>query len=138
MSFAELISPVIGRAALAWFFLASALGIINDFEGQAQLMTIKHLPVPPLLLVAVLMVQILGGLSLLAGFHARAGALLLFAFTMIVSMVMHDFWHVSDAIGRSDEYELFARNIAIAGGLLFIVGMGPGPFAFDNAKPKRR
>jgi len=139
MSFSELISPLIGRGLLAWFFLSSAIGIMGDFEGQAQVMTIKHLPVPQLLLVATLMVLILGGLSLLIGFHTRAGALLLFAFTLIASMVMLDFWHVADPIGRNDEYDLFARNVAIAGGLLLLVGMGPGAFAVDNSlAPKKR
>ncbi len=138
MSFSEQISPLIGRALLAWFFLSSALGLMGDFEGQAQVMTIKHLPVPQLLLVAVLMVLILGGLSLLVGFHIRAGALMLFAFTLIVSMVMLDFWHVTNPIGRNDVYDLFARNMAIAGGLLLLVGMGPGAFAIDNALGGKR
>jgi uncharacterized membrane protein YphA (DoxX/SURF4 family) len=33
---------------------------------------------------------------------------------------------------RSADYDIFARNIAIAGGLLILVGTGPGPFAVDN------
>jgi putative oxidoreductase len=132
MSFSELISPLLGRALLAWFFLASALGIVGNFEGTSQLMMMQHIPAPQLVLVAVLMVLILGGLSLLLGFHTRAGALMLFAFTLLASMLMHDFWKIANLIDRTADYEIFARNVAIAGGLLLLVGMGPGAFALDN------
>lgn len=140
MSFSELISPLMGRALLAWYFLSSALGIMSNFEGTSQLMMMKHVPAPQLLLVGVLMVLILGGLSLLIGFHTRAGALMLFAFTLIVSMLMHDFWKIANPIDRAADYEVFARNVAIAGGLLLLVGMGPGAFALDNRlnPPKKR
>lgn len=140
MSFSELISPLMGRAFLAWFFLSSALGMMGDFEGTSQLMMMSNLPAPKLLLVLVLVVLFLGGFSLLFGFHTRAGALMLFAFTLIVSLLMHDFWKITNPIDRAADYEIFARNVAIAGGLLLLVGMGPGAFAIDNAlnPPKRR
>jgi hypothetical protein len=51
---------------------------------------------------------------------------------------MHDYWHIGDAAARTADYEIFARNVAIAGALLFVVGMGAGPFAFDNKGQKRR
>ena len=58
--------------------------------------------------------------------------MLLFAFTLAAAMTMHDFWHIDDVAAHMSAYELFARDIAIAGGLLFIVGIGPGRFAIDN------
>jgi putative oxidoreductase len=133
MSFSEMISPLLGRVLLSWFFLAAAIGIVNDFEGTSQLMMLRHVPAPQLMLVIVLMVLFLGGLSLLFGFHARAGALMLFAFTMVVSVLWHDYWHVSNLGEREAHYEIFIRNMAIAGACLFIVGMGPGAFSLDNA-----
>ena len=45
---------------------------------------------------------------------------------------MHDFWKITDVIDRADAYDIFARNMAIAGGLLLLVGMGAGPLAIDN------
>jgi putative oxidoreductase len=139
MSFSELIAPFLGRAALAWFFLSSAFSILGNFEGQAQLMMLAHIPAPQLLLVGVLVVLFLGGLSLLFGFHIRAGALLLCAFTLIASVLMHDFWKIANPIDRASDFEIFGRNVAIAGGLLLLVGMGPGAFAIDNRlAPKKR
>jgi len=36
------------------------------------------------------------------------------------------------ALSTLADFDFFARNIAIAGGLLLLVGMGPGPIAVDN------
>jgi putative oxidoreductase len=139
MSFSELISPLIGRLALAWFFLGEVYARASNWDGNVDQLTILNLPAPPVLLALALIVMSLGGLSLLLGFHARHGAILLFGFTVAASIVMHDYWNLKDASSRAADYEIFARNIAIAGGLLMVVGMGAGPFAVDNTgKPKKR
>ncbi len=132
MSFSEMISPMVGRAVLAWFFLSSALSYAAQWEGTIGLMTMKGVPAPALLLALGIVVMILGSLSLLLGFNTRPGALLLFAFTIAASVMMHNYWRISDAAARHADYQIFARNIAIAGALLLLVGMGPGPFALDN------
>ncbi len=47
---------------------------------------------------------------------------------------MHNFWLLHDTMARAADYEIFARNMAIAGALLLLVGMGPGPVAIDSIK----
>ena len=140
MSFSELISPLIGRLVLAWFFLSSALHYAGQWDATIMLMGLKGLPVPPLLLGAGIVVMLVGGISLVLGFHARYGAMLLFAFTLLASILMHDYWKISDAASRAADYEIFSRNIAIAGAVLMMVGMGAGPFSLDNRlnAPKKR
>ncbi len=103
-------------------------------------MALKNIPLQPLLLALALIVMFLGGLSLIFGFQTRYGAVMLFGYTIIVSVAMHDFWLIGNAIDRAADYEIFARNMAIAGGLLLLVGMGPGPVAIDSmgGGPKRR
>jgi len=132
MSFSELISPLVGRLVLAWFFLTSSFTYGAQWHATITLMALKHLPSPPLLLFGAILLMIVGGISLVFGFYARAGALMLFAFTVCVSVLMHDYWKISDAASRAADYDIFARNMAIAGGLLLIVGMGAGPFSIDN------
>jgi putative oxidoreductase len=133
MSFSELISPLVGRLVLAWFFVSASLELGAHWSSTIALMTFKGLPAPAVLLAGAIVLMILGGISLALGFHARVGALLLFAFTIIASVMMHAYWKIdNNTVARADDYEIFARNIAIAGGLLLIVGMGAGPFSVDN------
>lgn len=132
MSLAETISPLVGRWIIAWFFLSEAYARANNWDATISLMAMKNIPAAPPLFALALIVMALGGLSLLLGFHVRHAALMLFAFTIIVSFMMHDFWKITDAVSRADTYDIFARNMAIAGGLLLLVGMGAGPLAVDN------
>ena len=139
MSFSELISPFLGRLALAWFFLSEVYTRASTWDANVSLMTVLNLPAPPLLLAAALVVMLLGGIALLLGYHARHGAMLLFGFVVLATYLMHDYWHLKNVAERAADYEIFARNIAIAGGLLMVIGLGAGPFAIDNTgKPKKR
>ena len=138
MSFSERISPLFGRLALAWFFLSEVYTRASAWDANISLMALQQIPVPQLLFALSLLVMILGGLALLLGFHARHGAVLLFGFTVVATVLMHDYWHIKDASARAADYEIFARNVAIGGALLMIVGMGAGPFALDNRNKKKR
>jgi putative oxidoreductase len=132
MSFSERISPFLGRWVIAFFFLSEAWMKLVSFDATVTLLRNEHVPAAAALLVIALAIMFLGGLSLAMGYHVRQGALLLFAFTVIATVYLNAYWTFTDSSGRVAEFEIFIRNMAIAGGLLVIVGMGPGPFAIDN------
>ena len=132
MSFSETISPFFGRCAFVWFYLTSAMNILGDWQGIAGELAAKHVPIPPLVLLVVVLLILMGSISLLFGYHTRHGAVMLFGLTMIATVTMHDFWHYPEAGARALQFGMFARDFAICGGLLLMVGMGPGPFAVDN------
>jgi putative oxidoreductase len=138
MSISELISPFLGRLFIAWFFLSEAWARLTNFDATVAVLHNQHIPAAPALLVLALAAMFLGGISLVLGFHARHGAMLLFGFTVLVSVLTHAFWMTTDAADRGPDYDIFVRNMAIAGGLLLLVGIGPGPFSFDNAGKKKK
>jgi putative oxidoreductase len=132
MSFSELVSPLIGRFVLAWFFISQAVAYAGTWDATIQLLALRDIPAPPAMLALALMVIALGSISLALGYHTRYGAMLLFALTVTTSLVMHDYWNIAKAFDRMADYDLFSRDMAIAGALLMIVGLGPGGFAIDN------
>ena len=117
---------------MVWFYLTSAMDILGNWHGIAADMGAKHIPVPPLVLLVVLLLILMGCISLLFGYHTRHGAVMLFGMTIVAAVTMHDFWHYAEAGARAYQFGIFARDFAICGGLLLMVGMGPGPFAIDN------
>ena len=133
MSFSETVSPLFGRCALVWFYASGLVNIIEHWSNFAEQLSSRHVPLPPLFLVVGLILVVMGCFSLLFGYHTRHGAVLLFGMTMVAAVTMHDFWHYGDAAARATQFGIFARDFAICGGLLMMVGMGPGPFAVDNA-----
>jgi putative oxidoreductase len=132
MSFSETISPFFGRCAFVLFFGKSAMDILGNWHSIATDMAAKHVPIPPLVLLVVLLLIAMGSISLLFGYHTRHAALMLFGLTMVAAVAMHDFWHFPQGHERADQFQMFVRDFAISGGLLLMVGLGPGPFAVDN------
>jgi putative oxidoreductase len=131
MSFSEMISPLIGRWALAWFYLTAALHAARDWSQITEAMAARHVPLSALVLMIVLILTFMGVLSLAFGYQARHGAIMLFGLTIGAAWIMHDYWHITDLAAREAEREIFTRDIAICGALLLIVGMGSGPFSID-------
>ena len=138
MSLSETISPFVGRMALAWFFLSEAWARVADWNGSITMLRNAQIPGAELFLVLALAIMMLGGAGLALGYHARHGAMLLFGFTLAASLALHAYWKLPDETGRAAEYAVFIRDLAVAGGLLLVVGLGPGPFAIDNLGKKRR
>jgi putative oxidoreductase len=132
MSFSEQVSPLIGRFVLAWFFVVQAITYAGAWDATIQLLAFRNIPAPPAMLALGLIVIWLGAISLALGYHTRYGAMLLFGFTIVTSLVMHDYWNIAKPVDRMADYDLFTRDMAIAGSLLVLVGLGPGGFAIDN------
>jgi putative oxidoreductase len=132
MSFAETISPFFGRCAFVWFYITGARDITQNWQAIVADLAAKHVPLPPLVLLVVLLLIVMGCISLLFGYHTRHAAILLFGMTMAAAVTMHDFWHFPETAGRAQQFAIFARDFAICGGLLLLVGLGPGPLAVDN------
>ena len=76
-------------------------------------------------------VAFVGGLSVLLGYQTRLGAWLLTLFLIPVTLVMHNFWAVSDASAFQVERALFLLNVALLGGALLIGYFGGGPLSLD-------
>jgi putative oxidoreductase len=138
MSISERISPFIGRMALAWFFLSEAWARANDWSGSIAGLSDAQIPGAEPVLVLALAVLTFGGAALALGYHTRHGAMLLFALTLATALALHAYWKTPDDTARAAQYAVFVRDLAVAGGLLLIVGLGPGPFAIDNVGKKRR
>ena len=135
MSFGESIAPVVGRCMLAALFVLAGVNKLQHWDETAQSMAAHGISVASPLLALSIVVEIGAGLGLVAGFRTRLMALVLFLFTLAVSFAMHDFWTISDnaELART-EMQLFAKNMAIAGGLLVLVGLGAGSWSYDSWK----
>jgi putative oxidoreductase len=136
MSFSETISPFFGRCAIVWFYAYWLTDIFKKWNLVVAQMGVKNVPLPPLLLLIALLLVLMGCISLLFGYHARHGAVMLFGVTMAAAMTMHDFWRIADPSARAMEFGIFSRDIAICGGLLVMIGLGPGPFAFTHRRTR--
>jgi putative oxidoreductase len=75
---------------------------------------------------------LLGGLSVLFGYQARVGAVLLLLFLVPVTLMMHKFWGLTDPHQVEMQRIMFMKNVAILGGILMVVHFGAGPISIDE------
>jgi len=80
---------------------------------------------------------IVGGVSILLGYHAKAGAWLLIVFLLVVTPVMHNFWMVSDPGLRALQQGMFMKNLAMMGGAILVAYCGAGPWSVDWSVRRR-
>jgi putative oxidoreductase len=132
MSFGENIAPAVGRVLISSLFLLAGLAKVQHWDETALSMTRHGVTMVGPLLAAAVAVELGAGFGLLIGFRTRVMALMLFVFTLVVNFVMHDFWTISAADAARIEMQLFAKNMAVAGGLLVLVGLGGGSWSYDS------
>jgi putative oxidoreductase len=122
---------LIGRILLAAIFVWSGFGKIGGFEGLAGQIASKGFPAAQAFAAATLVIEIGVGLMLVVGWKARWAALMLAAFTVIVTIVFHNFWAVPEAQKMAQQVH-FMKNLAVIGGLLMVTAFGPGRFSVDK------
>jgi putative oxidoreductase len=123
------ISAPVGRLFITLIFVMAGLNKISAYEGTQAYM--EAMGVPGGLLPAVILAEVVLGLAVLVGYQTRLAALGLAGFSIISGVLFHaDF---SDQM----QMTMFMKNIAIAGGFLFLVANGAGAFSFDNRAAKQ-
>ena len=120
-----------GRVLLGLLFLVSGLGKIGRFAGVAGFMASKGLPAADVLLVATIVLELAGGLALMAGWQTRVAAWALLAFTAVAALVFHAFW-AAEAPAFQNQLNHFLKNAAVMGGLLCVAAAGAGAFSIDG------
>jgi putative oxidoreductase len=122
------IGLLLARLMLSVVFVWSGIEKATHWsEGVGEIVS-AGLPFPSLLLAATVVVQLGGGLSLALGIFARLGATALAAFTVMATVLFHDFWAIADPIARQQQLTTFLEHVAILGGFTAVIFLGAGRF----------
>jgi len=135
--FAKLQDPLAlaGRLLMALLFLPAGIGKLTGFAGTVGYISSVGLPMPQLAAVVALIVEIVGGAALIAGFGTRVAAIVLAVFTLGASYFFHAWWAVP-ADQQMLQQLLFYKNMAVIGGLLTIAAWGAGGWSVDARRGK--
>ena len=121
---------LVGRLLLALLFLPAGISKIGGFAGTAGYIASKGLPFPTVAAAIAIMVEVVGGLALIAGFGTRWAALALAGFTLVATFFFHNYWGVP-ADQAMVQQLMFFKNIAVVGGLLVLAAHGAGAWSLD-------
>ncbi len=116
--------PLAGRLLLCLIFVVSGFGKIGGAEGTIGYIASKGVPLPAVAFALAVVVELGGGIALLAGLFTRWVALALAVFCLFTAFVFHGFGDMNNSIHAM-------KNIGLAGGFLYVAALGAGSWSLD-------
>lgn len=128
---------LIGRLMFGGFFLYNGINHIVNRKQMAPYAESKGVPEPEWAVTLAGIPLLIGGASLVLGVKPKVGAAAILTFLAGVSPVMHNFWASEDPNQRQADMINFAKNMALAGGALALLGVEePWEASIPIAQPK--
>ncbi len=123
------------RIILAVYFILPGLMKFTQYDMHVEYMASHGMFWIPFFLVLTGVIQVGGAAALFVGYKVSIVAFVLAGLTLVISLVMHDFWTMAEGLQRSHETQNFFKNMGIMAGLLALSGAGAGTFSLDYRKP---
>lgn len=127
---------LVGRILFAAIFILASPGHFK--AGTVAYAASAGVPLPNVAVPVAGVIALLGGLSIAFGFRARIGAWLLVVFLVPVTLYMHRFWGVPDAMMAQMQQVNFMKNLSMLGAALLVAWFGAGPVSLDARRSAPR
>ena len=115
-----------GCVLIALIFVLAGLSKILAIEGTQGYM--EAMGLPGILVYPTILFEVGAGLAIVAGFQTRGVALLLAGYSLVTALIFHN------QLADQTQLMMFMKNVAIAGGSLFLVRNGAGELSLDNRR----
>ena len=118
------IFDLIARISISILFLLNGIFKINNYEGTVSWM--ESFGLPGILIFPAIILEIVGPILIIIGYQTRIAAAALSLFCISTAIIFHNDF--------SDQMQLtaFLKNIALAGGFLFLVVNGAKGYCLDK------
>ena len=115
---------LIARILISILFLLNGIFKINNYEGTVGWM--ESFGLPGILIFPAIILEIVGPILIIIGYQTRIAAAALSLFCIATAIIFHNDF--------SDQMQLtaFLKNIALAGGFLFLVVNGAKGYCLDK------
>ncbi|MCI0533448.1 DoxX family protein [bacterium] len=125
MNFIKMYGSLISRILLSAIFILAGIGKITGFAGTVVYINSVGLPMPAVLAILAIIVELGGGILLLLGYYTKIASGALFVFTLLAAL----FFHLN--FGDPMQQAMFLKNLAIMGGMLMLFVHGAGRVSCD-------
>ena len=119
-----------GRVLMSAIFVMAGISKLGAYAATQGYM--ESMGVPGILLPLVILLELGGGLAVLLGWQTRISAFLLAGFCIVSALIFHA------NFGDQMQSILFMKNLAMAGGFLFLVADGAGVWSLDARRQANR
>jgi putative oxidoreductase len=122
--------PLIGRVLFSVLFLVSGFLKVTRYSQMAGYAAAKGVPMAGVGIAIAAVLELVGGLAILAGFQTRIAAWVLILYIIPTTYFFHNFWTMT-GMDQQNNLAHFLKNLAIMGGLLLLAANGPGGYSLD-------
>ena len=118
------ILDLFARILISTLFFTNGIFKIMNYDGTVSWM--EGYGMPGVLIIPAIMLEILGPILIILGYQTKITAAFLSLFCLATAIIFHNDF--------SNQMQLtsFLKNIALAGGFLFLVINGSKKFSLDN------
>ena len=118
------ILDLFARILISTLFLINGFFKITNYDGTMGWM--EGYGVPGILIIPAIIIEILGPILIIAGYQTKITAAFLSLFCLVTAIIFHN------EFSNQMQLTSFLKNIALAGGFLFLVINGSKKFSLDN------
>ena len=113
---------ILGRALIGLLFVVSGIGMLMNPAMSTGYFTAVGIPLAGLVVWLVILIKIAAGVAVIIGKRVGLASAVLLAYTALATIVGH--------VGLTDmapfDINAILKNLAIIGGLLYLLSYGPG------------
>jgi putative oxidoreductase len=128
-------TPLAGRILMSVLFLISGFFKIGGYSQMVAYSSSKGLPMAGVAIACAAVIELAGGLAIIAGFQTKIAAWLLFLYLIPVTFLFHNFWAMQGVEQQQNMID-FLKNVSIMGGLVILATYGAGPYSVDHSRAK--
>ena len=118
------ILDLVGRIFISLVFLLSGINKISNYEGTVGWM--ESLGMPGIFLIPTIILEIGAPILIMIGYKVKISAALLSVFCVATAVIFHN------DFSNQMQFISFMKNIALAGGFLFLLVNGAKDFSLDK------
>lgn len=132
------VTDLIARILLSAMFLYEAADSMMFFqETKVKMSAFNILWQQDILLVLSIVLLIIGGVLILLGYRMGLGGFLVLTYWVPVTFIAHSFWNYPAPELRVEAL-MFAKNLAITGGVLLLMINASGRYSVKRLMPVTR
>tara|TARA_A100001015_G_scaffold302997_1_gene391926 strand:- start:482 stop:856 length:375 start_codon:yes stop_codon:yes gene_type:complete len=118
------ILDLLARILISTLFFTNGIFKIMNYDGTVSWM--EGYGMPGVLIIPAIMLEILGPILIILGYQTKITAAFLSLFCLATAIIFHN------DFSNQTQLTSFLKNIALAGGFLFLVINGSKKFSLDN------
>jgi putative oxidoreductase len=112
---------LVGRVVFVVVFVLSALAFhLFGYRQGVEYARMYRVPMPEIGVPLTGIMALVGGVLVALGLWGDLGALLIAAFLVLITPLMHAFWRETDPMQRQNQLVNFLKNTGLLGGALVL------------------